>query len=321
MEEIFEVKKINKPIRIDKYLKEKYEDISREKIINAIKKGEIKIEIGNKRKLKFKPSLLLRGGEKIFLSEFNKEKSSKEILLAKPLLPEPLILYEDENLLAIDKPSGVIVHPVKSNLFEPSIVSWLIFKFPFLKEVGEDNLRPGIVHRLDRETSGVLLVAKNNFAFNYLKNLFFLRKIKKKYLVLVRGEIKKKEGRIDFYLGRSLKKPWKRKIVFSGEGAKKTKTAITKFKVLKNYKDYTLLEVMPETGRTHQIRVHLAGIGFPVAGDKVYGRNKKDQLNIFPRQFIHAQEVSFPNLSGKLLTIQASLPEDLKVILKKLSID
>jgi len=307
------VEKLTNPIRLDKYLKEKIKDISREKIIYCIKKEKIKIE----GKTKVKPSLILKGEEKILLKISDFLNSTKESLLIKPqsIFPEPKTLYEDEDLLVINKPAGIIVHPTFNNVDNPSIASWFLQKYSFVSNVGEDQLRPGIVHRLDKETSGVLILAKNNLTFNYLKNLFKARKVKKEYITLVNGEIRKREGIINLPLTRSKESPIKRKItVKKDEG----RIALTKYKVLRLYNGYTLLEVFPQTGRTHQIRVHLASIGFPVVGDKIYGKAKKlNKLNL-PRHFLHAQTIFFVLPSGKSIKIQAPLPEDLKKILQQL---
>ncbi|MFA5360662.1 MAG: RluA family pseudouridine synthase [Candidatus Paceibacterota bacterium] len=315
------VKQVSKPIRLDKYLKEEIKDVSREKIIHCIKQGKVKIEGKNK----VKPSFILKGGEKIYvdISEFDEKK----VVALKPqsLFPEPKVLYEDEDLIAIDKPAGIIVHPSSDNPWCPSIAGWLVKKFPFLLDVGDpsigsgqENLRPGIVHRLDKETSGVLIAAKNNFSFNYLKNLFKERKIRKKYIALVRGEIKTQEGRINLPLGRSKKSPTKKKVIIKNRRAEKSKAALTKYRVLKRFQGYTLLEVIPETGRTHQIRVHLSSIGFPVIGDKFYGKSKQSMDLNLSRHFLHAQEISFVSPKGKFLKIESSLPLELKEIIKKL---
>ena len=328
MPKIIKVEKLSKPIRIDKYLKKEIKDISREKIIHCIKEGKIKI----KGKTKIKQSFILKGEEKIVLEISNFLNSTKKSFSIKPQLvfPEPKILYEDKDLLIIDKPAGIIVHSTINNINNPSIASWFLQKYPFVSNVGDpstgsgqapsvnlgqENLRPGIVHRLDKETSGTLILAKNNFIFNYFKNLFKTRKIKKKYIALVKGEIKKQQGIIDLPLIRSKESSIKRKVVIKKD---KGKIALTKYKVLKLYKGYTLLEILPKTGRTHQIRVHLASIGFPVVGDKIYGKSKKlNKLNL-SRHFLHAQTISFVLPSGKSVKIQAPLPEDLKKILQQL---
>jgi len=306
------VKELYKKVRLDKYLKEEIKNISREKIIHCIKDGKIKIE----GKDKIKPSYLLKGEEKILLNISDFLNSIKAPLSIEPqsLSPEPEILYENKNLLVINKPAGIIVHPTLNNINNPSIAGWFLERYPFVSNVGEDKLRPGIVHRLDKETSGVLILAKNNRVFDYFKNLFKRRKIKKKYIALVRGEIRKQEGMIDFPLIRSKKSPIKRKIVIKKN---KGKIALTRYNVLKLYQGYTLLEISPETGRTHQIRVHLASIGFPVVGDKIYGKLKTKRLNL-SRHFLHAKEISFVSSDGELLKIESSLPKDLKQILQQL---
>jgi len=320
MPKTIRVEKLTNPIRLDKYLKEKIKDISREKIIYCIKKEKIKI----KGKTKIKPSIILKGEEKILLETFDFLNSTKKSFLIKPqsIFPEPKILYENKDLLVINKPAGIIVHPTLNNVDDPSIASWFLQKYSFVSNVGDPstgsgqkNLRPGIVHRLDKETSGVLILAKNNLIFNYFKNLFKTRKVEKEYIALVKGEIRKQQGIIDLPLTRSKKSPIKRKItVKKDEG----RIALTRYKVLRLYDGYTLLEVFPQTGRTHQIRVHLASIGFPVVGDKIYGKAKKiNKLNL-PHHFLHARTISFVLPSGKSIKIQASLPEDLKKILQQL---
>lgn len=308
------VKSLSRPLRLDKYLKNEIKGISREKIISLIKQGKIKIA-GRQR---VKPSFLLKGGEEIYLniSDFLKNKNVAT-LNPQSLYPEPEILYENKDFLIINKPAGILVHPSLNpqSLKRPSIAGWLIKKYPFISQVGEDKLRPGIVHRLDKDTSGTLILVKNNSAFKYFKNLFQKRKIRKKYIALVKGELKKLEGVIDAPLSRSKKSPLKRKIVKKEE---KSKSALTRYKVLKQYQAYTLLEVYPETGRTHQIRVHLASIGFPIAGDKVYGKQRKSKNLILPHHFLHAQEISFLTSSGKFLQIKAPLPQELNKILEAL---
>ncbi len=309
----FVVKKGEGKIRLDKFLKERLSEFSRHQIAQAIKGALILV---NHKKIK--PSYLLK--EKDIVSyQLEKEISPKEL---KPLTlsPEPEIIYEDKNLLVLNKPAGLVVHPTATTLERPSLAAWLVGKYPFLQSVGEDKFRPGIVHRLDKDTSGVLVVAKNNPIFFYLKNLFKERKIHKTYLALVEGEMKKEKGVIEYSLLRSRRGPFKRRVVYSKDKAKnkKGKTAVTVYKVKKRYKGYTLLEVMPKTGRTHQIRVHLASLGFPVWGDRLYQKKQKKQLEL-NRHFLHAQEISFFLPQGELLQVEAPLPEELSDILKRLT--
>lgn len=315
MVKIIIVKELSKPVRLDKYLKKEIKDISRQKIIYCIKDGKIRIEGKNQ----IKPSHILKGGEKILLeiSDFLNLTGKSFLIKPQSIFPEPKILYENEDFLVINKPAGIIVHPTLNNIDNPSIASWFLQRYPFVSDVGGDKLRPGIVHRLDKETSGVLILAKNNLVFDYIKNLFKERKIKKKYITLVRGEIKKQQGIIDLPLIRSKKSPIKRKVVIKKN---KGKSALTNYKVLKQYQGYTLLEIFLETGRTHQIRVHLASIGFPVVGDQIYGKLKKPEALNLSRHFLHAQEISFISFNGESLKIQSPLPEELKQILQQLKL-
>ncbi len=221
-------------------------------------------------------------------------------------MQEIKIIYEDENILAINKPAGLIVHGEG-----PSVVDWLIKKYPDIKKVGEDLTRPGIVHRLDKDTSGVLLIAKNQKSFEYLKTQFKERKIKKRYLVLVEGIIKNVKGVIDLPIGRA-KKSFKKLASKSAQG--KIREAITEYKVLKKFDNYTLLEAYPQTGRTHQIRVHFKAIGHPVAGDKLYGHE-----NNLSRQFLHANSLEFNLMDDSRIKLEADLPSDLKNFLNMLN--
>ncbi len=309
MKKEIKVKEDISAIRLDIYLKKELSEYSREKIKKWIKNKQILVN--NK---EVKPNFLLKGGEIISLDI---EEEEKKELIPLLLSPEPKILYEDENFLGIDKPPGVIVHPNFKNLNQPTIASWLIYRWPFLRKVGEDPLRPGIVHRLDKETSGVLVVCKNNKSFDHLKTQFKKRLVEKEYIVLVKGTIPFKKGEINLPLARSKKSPLKRKIVLGQKtGNEKIKPALTTYQVIKKYQNFTLLKVFPKTGRTHQIRVHLSAIGFPVVGDSLYG---KDKTKISPRLFLHARKISFWGLDQEKIEIISPLPKDLKEILKKLN--
>lgn len=311
-----QVEKISKPIRLDQYLAARFNGFSRAQITRQIKSGRITVA----GVLKVKPSLVLSGGEEIVLGEDVFRAAPKAVTVQSPSFsPAPEILYEDENLLAVDKPAGVIVCPAPHQSGRSSVAGWFWEKFPQVRQKSKDRMRPGIVHRLDKETSGVLLLAKNDTAADYLKNLFQTRQIHKTYLALVRGEIKKDRGTIDFALTRSAQSPAKRKVAIGKSEANRAKKALTVYRVLRRYSGYTFLEVSPQTGRTHQIRVHLASSGFPVAGDKLYGHTRRPEELGLARHFLHAQRISFVSSSGKPLVIEAPLPADLQQVLEKLN--
>ena len=232
------------------------------------------------------------------------------------------VLYEDENFLAVNKPAGVLVHAVNAKRKSQSakreketIVDWLLKNRPDARDVGDDSrLRPGIVHRLDRDTSGVLLIAKTQKYFEYLKSLFQNHEVKKTYLALVRGRVRLETGRIDKPIGL---KSGSVKHTVSHVKAKMIKNAVTNYRVKKYIKagseEQTFLEVTPETGRTHQIRVHLASIGHPVVGDKLYGGKSTKSGEPF---YLHAYAVEFPVSPGRMIRIEADPPEGLADKLK-----
>jgi 23S rRNA pseudouridine1911/1915/1917 synthase len=248
----------------------------------------------------------------------------------------PEIIYEDKDIIAVNKPAGLLVHPLKNYKLqiknykkEHTLVDWLLARYPEIKNVGDpvklpdgshgasDPLRPGIVHRLDRDTSGVMLVARTQESFIYLKSLFAGRKICKTYLAWVHGKIKEREGIIARPIG-----------IVSGSTRRSTrsekmaKEAITRYGVRKEIERggvaFSLLEVTPETGRTHQIRVHLASIGHPIVGDVLYGRRKPDfrcqKSDIRypiskPRLMLHALSITLPLQEGTMVQFEAEPPE------------
>jgi len=200
------------------------------------------------------------------------------------------IIYEDDNLLVIDKPAGLVV----------------------------DNIERR-VHRLDKDTSGILLVAKNDKALEFLQKQFKEREVKKKYLALVAGNLKKEEGVIETLIGRSPGDRRKQKVYLPGEpNAQEKRKAVTEYKVLQRFENYTLIEVEPKTGRKHQIRTHLAYLGHPVAGDKLYGFKNQPRPEGLKRQFLHASylKVKLPN--GEKKEFKSELPNELKLCLQNL---
>ena len=231
-------------------------------------------------------------------------------------------VYEDENLLVINKPAGLIVHPKNATDEQESVVSWLKQEYPGIEAVGEpfiasgtESERAGIVHRLDKDTSGLLLIAKNNDAFYYLKSLFQTRKIQKHYYALVYGRPKQGSGTIDAPMGRI---GLKRTVKLDGKKLIDSRSAITEYTIVKSWQKFTLLDVSPKTGRTHQIRVHLQSIGCPIAGDPVYtpkGWQKPPELQ---RLFLHAYKLSFTTPDSKSLVLEADLPLELTRVLELL---
>ncbi|OGD32947.1 hypothetical protein A3C78_00220 [Candidatus Azambacteria bacterium RIFCSPHIGHO2_02_FULL_45_18] len=233
------------------------------------------------------------------------------------------IVYEDDDVIVINKQPGISVHP-SINEKSGTLANALEAHYPPMAEIGEDPARPGIVHRLDKDTSGLLVAAKNQEAFEFLKNQWQKGMVTKKYLALVVGRINKERGEIKSELARSKKDFRKRMVVMPKfESKVEGKMAITEYKVLQRFKDYTYLEVYPKTGRMHQIRVHFASMGNPVAGDKIYGKQKKVPVGL-ARQFLHAYYLSFSLPAqaglpgGKKLALEADISGDLAEILAKL---
>ena len=228
------------------------------------------------------------------------------------------IVYEDEDVIVINKQAGISVHP-SINELSGTIANALIAKYPEIKNVGEDPVRPGIVHRLDKDTSGLLVVARNQKSFEFLKKEWQEGRVVKKYFALVWGCPKPESGKIESELVRSPKEFRKRIVVKPGRNMLAGKSAITNYRVIKKYAYFSLVEVIPKTGRMHQIRVHMASIGHPIVGDKVYGK-KRQMPEGLTRQFLHAYYLSFSlpaqaGLFGRKLAFEADLPDDLKKVL------
>ncbi len=230
-------------------------------------------------------------------------------IIDKNKMTEIQIIYQNKNFIAINKPAGLLVHSSDyQKKKEPTLVDWLLKNFPQIKNVGDDTKnRPGIVHRLDKDTSGIMLIPLNQDYFLYLKKMFQNKKIKKTYLAVVKGEIERKSGIIDKPIG--IKSGTTRRTVFSD---KMSKEAITEYKLIKTFKKdgqyFSLLEVFPLTGRTHQIRVHLNYIGHPIIGDKMYGG--KTIAALAPRQMLHCYSLEFESELGKTIKLEAQPPED-----------
>jgi 23S rRNA pseudouridine1911/1915/1917 synthase len=230
------------------------------------------------------------------------------------------IIYEDQNVLVADKPAGFIVFQEGENESNgPSLIESLIENFPALKNTGQTP-RYGIVHRLDKDTSGIMLVAKNDFSLEFLQKEFQERKVIKKYTALATGNVKQNSGKIETLIGRSPGNRQKQKAFTVGEpGSQEKREAVSEYSVIERFKDYTLLEVTPKTGRKHQIRTHLGYLGNPIAGDKLYGFKNQPCPKELTRQFLHASYLKITLPDGREKEFRSELPEDLKKIIKTLS--
>ena len=285
-------------VRLDKFVSEKLPELSRTLAKKLITDGYITVN-----DQVAKASHKLNSGDRLTIRI---PPPMPSCLTAENI---PLnIIYEDKDLLVVDKPAGMTVHPAPGHPGH-TLVNAILAYFPDLPTSG-DLMRPGIVHRLDRDTSGLMLVAKNSVALNNLANQFKARAVVKAYLVLVRGHLSPESGFIDAPIGRDLRNRKRMAVVAEGREAR------TEYRVIKYVGDCTLLEVRPETGRTHQIRVHLSAIGYPVVGDKTYGVKSA----LLSRQFVHACRLGFklPS-SGQYVEFISELPTDLEQALKKIA--
>lgn len=289
-------------LRLDKFLAQSEPDVSRGQFQQLITDGEVLVNGEVQQKASFK----LETGSVITYELPTQEETQ---LLRQPI--EIDVIYVDENVIVVNKPAGMVVHPGAGNA-QNTLVNAILHRWPEIIRVGEAE-RPGIVHRLDKDTSGVLILARNETAYSWLVRQFKSRKTKKTYLALVDGEPPSPTGRIETAIGRDEKIRQRMAVVYGDKG----KNAITEYYTLDSYRDHTLLEVQPLTGRTHQIRVHLAFVGCPVTGDKIYGRRKKS-LEL-PRFFLHAHKLSI-KLPGEEEPTEftAPLAADLQEILSTL---
>jgi 23S rRNA pseudouridine1911/1915/1917 synthase len=284
--------------RLDLYLHERLPEYSRARLQEWIKAGRVQVNHEPQKR-----SYLLRGSEMIEV-----EPAELQPLHAEPEDLPLEILYEDSDIIAVNKPAGMVVHS-GAGRHSGTLVNALLHRFRALSKLGGE-LRPGIVHRLDRLTSGVILVARTDAAHRNLAEQFSSRRVEKVYLALVHGRMKTDRGKIATPITRD---PVRR--VRMTAKLTRGRSAITDYKVLRRLEKFTLLEVRIGTGRTHQIRVHLASIGHAVAGDKLYGA----PASTLGRYFLHAQRISFASpASGDRITVEAPLPAELEQYLDNL---
>ena len=287
-------------VRLDKVVALLDTELSRAMIQKMLEQEMITVN-GEKQKSSYKTKL----GDIIEVEEV----IAKEIELKAQDIPIEVI-YEDNDIIVVNKPKGMVVHPANGNPDGTLVNAIMNICKDSLSGIGGE-LRPGIVHRIDKDTSGLLIIAKNDKAHINLSEQIKNRKITKKYIALVRGVIKENVATIDMPIGRSDKD--RKKMAIRKDG----KNAVTHFNVKKRYNGYTLLDIKIDTGRTHQIRVHLAEIGYPIVGDYVYS-NGKNPFGV-EGQMLHAKSLEFKHpITGKILKLEAPLPKYFEEVLSRL---
>ncbi|MDY3006671.1 RluA family pseudouridine synthase [Anaerococcus porci] len=289
-------------IRIDKYISNKFEEIPREKVKDFIKDKKILVD-----EKKVKPSYKLELGDMINISD--------ELFKKPEIRPEKMdikIIYENEDYAIIDKDENVMVHPAGS-IVTATLVNGLLYKFGYdnLSHIGGDD-RPGIVHRLDKDTTGLMLIAKNNKSYKYFKDLFEKRKVDKEYFAICHGIFDNKKDTIETFIDRDPNN--RRKMAVRPSGRK----AISKYEVIKEANGFSLVKVKILTGRTHQIRVHMTYINHPILGDPVYG-NVGHKFNL-EHQLLHCHKLGFVDQSGEYKIFETEVHDDFKKYQKVLKL-
>ena len=294
-------------LRLDKFLAKRFPDHSRNYFQQLIKKGKISVNENPADK-----DASLKAGDFIF----GKFEPVGEISIAPDDSVKFKVIRDAKEFAVVEKPAGLVTHPSATHK-RGTLVNGLLARWPEIAGVGECPLRPGIVHRLDKETSGLMVVAKTQPMYLWLKKQFQDRKVEKKYIALVFGKMSQKEGEISVPIARRKTKqitiPDANK-GFSGN-AYKSRKASTGFKILDFYDNFTLVEASPKTGRMHQIRVHFKHIGHPLAGDKTYASKRVLSALPMERHFLHAGYLAFNLPSGEKAEFSSDLPADLKKVL------
>jgi len=306
-------------LRIDKYLSNRLENASRTKIHDAANAGNILVNNNPvKPNYKVKPNDIV------------------QVVLPNPpreieLIPEDIpikIVYEDDDVVVVNKEPGMVVHPAYGN-YTGTLVNALMWHFRDLPLFSSGEARPGLVHRIDKDTSGILVIAKNELALNRLSKQFYDRTTDRRYIALVWGQMESPEGTITGNVGRSIRD---RKIMQVFPDGSQGKPAITHYKVIENYSYISMVECKLETGRTHQIRVHFSNLRHPLFNDEVYGGDQiikgttfskyqqfiKNCFKILPRQALHAKSLAFDHpVTGKRLFFDSEIPDDMQQVIEK----
>lgn len=296
--------------RLDIFLVSQFPAHSRSFLQQLIESGDVLVN-----GISVKKHYRIKAGDMIDVHVKDEEVASVE---PDPTVPFRVV-HDEKDFAVVEKPAGVVTHPSQTHK-KGTLVNGLLARWPEIRGVGEDLMRPGIVHRLDKETSGLMVIAKTQSMFTWLKKQFQSRNVEKTYIALVAGRPAKSEGEISVPIGRLKAK----QIAVSGINKRvsgnvsKSRNASTGFKILEFYNGFTLVEARPKTGRMHQIRVHFKYLGHPLAGDKTYASKKVLSSLPLPRHFLHASALSFPLPDGQKASFSSPLPEDLRGVLKGL---
>lgn len=308
MHSLFTVNEKSSGLRLDAFLVSELStdrpDLSRAAIIRVIRKGSVLIG----EKPVDKPGTRVRQGQTV--SVFLDAKSPD--LLEPDALTDIPVLYENDDFAVIEKPAGIQVHP-SAHEKDRTVANWIVSRYPAIANIGEDPMRPGIVHRLDKDTSGILIFAKNDRTYHELKKLFATRKMHKTYLALALGSFEKDDGVIEKPIARA--RNYRRQTI-AREGRFKgtARESVTRYRVISRHDGFSLVEVRPETGRMHQIRVHFASIGHPIVGDHLYTPKKRRGTSGADRQMLHAHVIEF-ELFDERFSFRSEMPEDMAKLL------
>ncbi|PIZ99412.1 MAG: hypothetical protein COX77_01645 [Candidatus Komeilibacteria bacterium CG_4_10_14_0_2_um_filter_37_10] len=298
-------------MRLDVFLLAELNNLSRAAIQKNIISGNVWV---NEKTIKIN-HFFLKNGDRVEWQEPKiTQLSTIQVDNAILALPNINIIDQIDNYVVIEKPTALLAHATANKPNQPSLIDWLLKNFPQARQIGEDPLRPALVHRLDKDVSGLMVIPLNQNYYDHLKQQFKLRKVDKEYLGLVHGQFSAPSGEIDLPITRS-KNTGKMAARSHQQGGKKS---LTSYQVIKQYRNYALLSISLHSGRTNQIRVHFSALGRSLAGDKLYQNKNITIKNNLSRVFLHAHKVAWPDLDGKIISYESPLPKELANFLTKL---
>lgn len=307
MEQLYTINEGEQGQRLDLWCSLRIPELSRTTIQRAIKAGQIRVNGRTE-----KPRYTIKAQDRVLVATPDKGSNSTDQIGSPEEWLEPTIIFEDDELLAINKPAGMAAHPGIGTRAGMTVSEWFAAKYPEARDVG-DRARPGIVHRLDKQTSGVLVLAKSNVVYEEVKKQFKERQVKKVYLALVFGTLKDQQGEVRQAIARSRRNPVRRTVDPAGKWAQ------TMWQVIETFQGkYSLLKLMPSTGRMHQLRVHLHWLGHPIVGDTLYTMKRQRPPKGVKRQLLHAEQLTLKLISGKEHIFSCPLPPDFQAVLEQL---